>query len=160
MTISTSLYSQVTAFGKKFSKGQMIQVKGADQFQGKYVWKSGADNFTLVLKKEIIKASSDNPIELIAGTYDYSKNGKIIYPSSKNPGKYGNIAGIEVINGKLNIDFLDATTGARAKGYIAFNNDGKLIWKIAQHDGEGIRFKGHRKDLSVPTDMILEKVSN
>ncbi|MBG6234489.1 hypothetical protein IWX76_001044 [Pedobacter sp. CAN_A7] len=159
--ISTSLYAQITMFGKEFKKGEVVKNEQKDKFQGKYVWKKGTDNFTLILKKDTMKKDSDNPFELLIGTYDYTKQGKVVYLNTNNPIKHGNLAGgLEVLDERLTIYFKDGTTGANAKGYLAFNNDGKLIWKIAQHDDPGIRFIGHRKDLSVPTEMILEKIPN
>ena len=160
MALSTNLYSQITVLGKDYKKGEVVKAEGNEIFIGKYVSKSDTGIFTLVLEKELFRPDSNNPIELITGSYDYSKNGKTVYSYAENPVKYGNLAGLEVLDGKLNVDFKDGTTGANAKGWIAFNSDGKLVWKIAQHDGPGIRLVGHRKDLSVPTEMIFEKVPN
>jgi len=160
MALSTNLYSQITVSGKDYKKGEVVKSEGNEIFIGKYVSKSDTGIFTLFLKKELFRPDSNNPFELITGSYDYSKNGKTVYSNAEDPVKYGNLAGREVLDGKLNISFKDGTTGASAKGWIAFNSDGKLIWKIAQHDGEGIRFVGHRKDLFVPTEMIFEKVPN
>lgn len=156
--LSTSLYAQITVNGKQYKKGEIVQNDQIDKYQGKYVWKKGTDVFTLNLKKDTIRKDSDNPIVHLDGTYEFTQNGKAVYSHAQNPKKLGSLSGMEVIDEKLMIFFRDETADEMAKGWLALNNDNGLIWRITRVN-EGLKI-GKRKDLIVPTDMILEKTAN
>jgi hypothetical protein len=158
IAISPSLYAQITVNGKQYKKGEVVENDQIDKFQGKYVWKNGTDVFRLNLKRDTIRIISSNPFVHLNGTYEYSQNGKVVYSYAKNPVKYGNLSGGEVIDEKLIIFFKDETVDETAKGWLALNKDNGLIWNIKRHD-QGIRI-GKRKELIVPTEMILEKISD